>query len=73
LKISTRRKRVRNPASAAVIRRLQKKNEAAVRLLDSWLADDSGYDERVWPVLKRSLDANRLSTRKLFRWQAHSC
>jgi len=26
-------------------------NEAAQRLLEKWLADESGYDERVWPVI----------------------
>lgn len=42
------------------------KNEAAIRLLDRWLADDSGYDEDVWPRVKAALEENRLSERKRF-------
>jgi hypothetical protein len=37
-----------------------------MRLLDSWLADESGYDERVWPRLKKSIEENRLSSRRRF-------
>jgi hypothetical protein len=36
-------------------------------LLDEWLADDSGYDEETLPDLKRNLNLNRGSGRKLFR------
>ena len=41
-------------------------NEAAIRLLHQWLADESGYDERVWPRLKEAIEADRLSDRKRF-------
>ena len=41
-------------------------NAAALRLLHVWLADDSGYDEATWPLLKQTLEANRLSDRSLF-------
>lgn len=41
-------------------------NLAAVRLLDEWMEDDSGYDEEAWPELKEALDRDRLSNRKLF-------
>jgi hypothetical protein len=37
------------------------------RLLDTWLADESGYDERVWPQLKTATEQNRPSYRKRFR------
>ena len=39
------------------------------RLLDTWMADESGYDEETWPELKRALDRNRVESgdrRKLF-------
>ncbi len=36
------------------------------KLLDTWLADESGYDERVWPQLKKAIEENRLSSRKRF-------
>ncbi|MGD0009110.1 MAG: hypothetical protein ABSE93_11280 [Terriglobia bacterium] len=36
------------------------------KLLDTWLADESGYDERVWPRLKKAIEENRLSSRKRF-------
>lgn len=42
------------------------KNEAAIRLLREWLADESGYDERVWPIVKRALEENRSSYRAMF-------
>ena len=45
---------------------LRARNEAALRLLQGWLADESGYDERVWPQLKEALEANRMGERKLF-------
>ncbi len=40
--------------------------EKVIRLLDEWMADDSGYDEETWPELKAALDQNRFSSRKLF-------
>ncbi len=47
----------------------QHPNLAAIRLLDEWMADDSGYDEETWPELKEALDRNRREAgqyRKLF-------
>jgi hypothetical protein len=44
-------------------------NVAAIRLLEEWMADDSGYDEETWPELKEALDRNRRKAgqyRKLF-------
>jgi hypothetical protein len=40
----------------------------AIALFKSWLADESGYDERVWPRLKESLDKERqrVGARRLF-------
>jgi len=37
-----------------------------IALLNSWLKDESGYDERTWPVLKKALEKNRLGYRGLF-------
>jgi len=37
-----------------------------MKLLDSWMADESGYDERVWPRLKKAIEENRTSYRKRF-------
>jgi hypothetical protein len=44
------------------------KTAAVVRLLRSWLQDSSGYDERTWPELKKSLDKERrlVRARSLF-------
>lgn len=42
------------------------KNEEAIRLLQSWLDDASGYDEQVWPALKEAIDEHRLSHRQRF-------
>jgi hypothetical protein len=44
----------------------RQKNEAARRLLQEWLTDDSGYDEEVWPKVKQIIEDNRLSPRKRF-------
>lgn len=48
-----------------------KADEAArkeiLRALGEWLADESGYDEKVWPKLKKALEESRLSQRKRFR------
>jgi len=37
-------------------------------LLRSWLGDESGYDERTWPKLKKALDEDRdrVEARRLF-------
>lgn len=43
------------------------RNEAAISLLNKWLADESGYDERVWPMVKKAIEQNRPSYRKRFR------
>jgi hypothetical protein len=42
------------------------KAQEAIALLDEWLNDDSGYDAQTWPQLKKALDEDRLSDRKLF-------
>ncbi len=42
------------------------KNEDAIRLLQSWMSDESGYDESVWDDLKKNIEKNRLSERKRF-------
>lgn len=44
-------------------------NLAAIRLLDEWMADDSGYDEETWPELEAAIDRNRRAAgqyRRLF-------
>ncbi len=49
--------RVETPRAAQVI-----------ELLRSWLQDESGYDERTWPQLRKALDEERAraKARKLF-------
>ena len=32
---------------------ISEKNAKAIALLDKWLADESGYDERVWPTIRK--------------------
>lgn len=44
----------------------RQRNEAAIAQLESWLADESGYDEQVWPQIKETIRANRLSERDPF-------
>jgi hypothetical protein len=41
-------------------------NQAAIELLAEWKADESGYDEETWPIIKQSVEQNRLSSRPRF-------
>lgn len=45
----------------------REKTQALIRALQEWKADESGYDEAVWPQLKKALEENHDSDRKLFR------
>ena len=45
----------------------QRREDPLIRLLRGWLADESGYDEETWPVVKQVIEENRLSYRKRFR------
>ena len=48
----------------------RRKNQAAIDLLDEWLADSTDYDDmeggESWDDMLRDLDAHRSSARKLF-------
>jgi hypothetical protein len=46
--------------------RRQTNAEAVIALLDEWLKDESAFDEETSPELKKALDRDRLSDRKLF-------
>ena len=59
------RRQLEVPKDTALVAQRQK-NEAAHRLLQEWLTDDSGYDEEVWPKVKQIIEENRLSSRKRF-------
>jgi len=41
-------------------------NTGAIRFLEEWMADESGYAEETWPELNEALDRDRLGYRKLF-------
>jgi hypothetical protein len=34
------------------------RNQAAIKLLQDWRADESGYDEQAWPRVETLLDQN---------------
>ncbi len=40
--------------------------EGLLDLMEEWMADESGYEERTWPELKNNIEANRMSYRKRF-------
>ena len=42
------------------------KNKSAVELLKGWMEDTSGYDEAMWPAVKKALTEHRSSQRKPF-------
>jgi excisionase family DNA binding protein len=37
------------------------RNQALLRLVEEWMADESGYDERVWPIVEKLLEENPVS------------
>ncbi len=39
--------------------KLEVRKEVGPQLIDSWLADESGYDEAAWPAVQQVLDGNR--------------
>lgn len=47
--------------------RLSANDRELIKTLQSWLEDESGYDEETWPWLKKALEEDRLSARRLFR------
>jgi hypothetical protein len=51
------------PGSGVV---LPRSPEKALELLDRWMADESDYEERTWPELKKALEQDRVSNRPLF-------
>jgi hypothetical protein len=63
-----RSKRKAEPASQASIdaEAMPIDREAAATLIQSWLADNSGYDETAWPTLQADIEANRLAGRARF-------
>ena len=44
----------------------KEKAQAIIRVLHDWMNDESGYDEANWPRLKKALEENHDSDRKLF-------
>jgi hypothetical protein len=42
------------------------RNLKAAALLREWMADDSGYDEEVWPVLEQALKEDPIRFREDF-------
>jgi hypothetical protein len=51
------------------IKPLSAKAAKAISMFVEWLEDESGYDEQVWPELKKSLnrERRRVGARRLFR------
>lgn len=47
--------------------KLSAKSRHLIKTLQSWLEDESGYDEQTWPWLKKALEEDRMSARGLFR------
>lgn len=37
-----------------------------IQLVQSWLDDESGYDEWAWPIIMQNIEENRLSYRRRF-------
>ena len=39
----------------------KERRHRAAAMLRAWLAEDDGYDERVWPVVEKSLQSDFLA------------
>jgi len=57
---------VARPVPGSTEAESRRRSDLAIRLLDEWMADESGYDEETWPELKVALDRDRLSSRRFF-------
>ena len=55
-----------SPPEAGPDDEFRARNARALELVREWLADESGYDADVFPVLKAELEADRLSYRRRF-------
>ncbi len=53
------KERKRNPVQPSAARKFKK-------LVRTWLTENPGYDDRVWPRVKEVIEENRLSSRKRF-------
>lgn len=42
------------------------KAQRVIRLIDEWLADESGYDEQNWHKIEKLLEENHTSDRAIF-------
>jgi len=51
-------RRVREYQDWARKQKLEVRREIGPQLIDSWLADESGYDEAAWPAVQQALDGN---------------
>ncbi|MDZ7957240.1 MAG: hypothetical protein RMY34_04945 [Aulosira sp. DedQUE10] len=62
------RQKIPSDASSVVDVEQAQKNQAAIKLLDSWMSDDEDASEhqQAWNFLKTALDEDRLSDRPLF-------
>lgn len=55
------------PLAAEVNEDLRARYARFLELFREWRADESGYDETVFPILKAEMEADRLSYRKRFK------
>ncbi len=62
------RQKIPSTAPPVINTEQAQKNQAAIKLLDSWLDDDEDASEhqQAWDFLKTALDEDRLSDRPLF-------
>lgn len=55
-----------SPQQERAVRSRRERHARLIALIESWLADESGYDETVWPRLKARIEESRTSNRKRF-------
>ena len=54
-----------DPVSATEVRQQKERNQAAIRLMNTWLHEDEAVEPDTWELLKSELDRDRLSARRL--------
>ena len=55
------------PQDLGVDEDLRARSARFLELFREWRADESGYDEKVFPILKAEMEADRISYRKRFK------
>ena len=57
---------IRDSSTVVGFEPVSEKPDDLLLLLQEWMDDRSGYDERVWPIVRQAIEGDRLSSRDRF-------